>query len=110
MSRPYARQFTKTWYEAVELFAEDFHGAACAETHHRSYVEIWTLDYTDKTSMDAASARKLKERAVTICMSECPVLEKCARYALRHPDLVGVWGGMDDERRKAFRKALEGRP
>ena len=42
------------------------------------------------------------EPARTICRG-CPVQAACANYALADPDLVGVWGGLDEAERRLIR-------
>lgn len=39
---------------------------------------------------------------VSICRS-CPVQVECGTYALNHPELVGIWGGLTDRGRKRLR-------
>ncbi|OYN79980.1 WhiB family transcriptional regulator [Mycolicibacterium sphagni] len=50
-----------------------------------------------------------KARARLICRG-CPVLEKCRDWAMVNP-VVGVWAGMDEAEREAYRprwfKAVE---
>lgn len=47
--------------------------------------------------------------AKSVCRT-CPVLRECAEWALRHGQLVGVWGGMsEDERQVLKRRATRAR-
>ena len=43
------------------------------------------------------------EVAKAIC-GACPVRDDCLGYALDHPGLVGVWGGMDEQQRERARR------
>jgi WhiB family redox-sensing transcriptional regulator len=46
------------------------------------------------------------ERAKRVCGS-CPVRSQCLRYALRHRQEQGIWGGLtEDERRFEQQKTL----
>lgn len=41
--------------------------------------------------------------AKTICAA-CPVITECAAYALQHPSLLGVWGGLTARQRQRRRE------
>ncbi len=43
-------------------------------------------------------------RAKTVCR-RCPVVRQCGEWALAHRDITGVWGGMNDDERRAERSA-----
>ena len=58
---------------------------------------------------DSYSGRYLKGKnntslAKSIC-SECPVVEECLQYALRH-EPFGIWGGKTERERKTIRRRL----
>lgn len=40
-----------------------------------------------------------------LCCYDCPVREACLQYALENGE-IGVWGGKNDEQRKALRRSL----
>lgn len=44
--------------------------------------------------------------AIDVCNS-CPVQRQCLRYAVDHPELVGVWGGTTQRQRNQMRKAAK---
>lgn len=46
-----------------------------------------------------ARARQ-NEAAKRVC-ARCPVRAACCDYAIRHPELVGVWGGTSEDERRA---------
>ncbi len=47
-----------------------------------------------------SASRSTVERAKRVCAS-CPVQSQCLRYALRHRQEQGIWGGLtEDERRQ----------
>ena len=41
-----------------------------------------------------------RERAAKAICSQCPVLERCAEFALTTREQYGVWGGMTPEERE----------
>ena len=44
------------------------------------------------------------EPAKNMCRT-CPVIQRCAEYALNHPTYVyGIWGGLTEEERDVLRK------
>ena len=43
--------------------------------------------------------------ALTIC-ERCPVRLECRLYALQHPELVGIWGGMSGRSRTRQRPEI----
>lgn len=43
-------------------------------------------------------------QAKQLC-NECPVREACLTYALKAPELYGVWGGLAPKERQAMRTA-----
>lgn len=45
-------------------------------------------------------------QAKAIC-ARCPVLEECRTYALAHPGLLGVFGGLSEVEREAMRQGHE---
>jgi WhiB family transcriptional regulator, redox-sensing transcriptional regulator len=45
------------------------------------------------------------ERAKAVCAS-CPVQSQCLRYALRHRQEQGIWGGMTEDERRLLSRRL----
>jgi WhiB family redox-sensing transcriptional regulator len=41
--------------------------------------------------------------AKRLCQS-CPAWEPCLEYAVQHPEERGVWGGTNDDERRAIRR------
>lgn len=66
----------------------DWEGALCAETDPDLF-----FDSHYKRVYDAKK----------ICET-CPLLQKCAEYALAHPEMAeyGVWGGMSEAERRVL--------
>lgn len=46
------------------------------------------------------------EEAKAVC-SRCPVASQCLRWALETHQDAGVWGGLDEEERRAMRRRLQ---
>lgn len=44
--------------------------------------------------------------AVKRICAECPVRQECLDYALKIPNLVGIWGGMSGRERRNYRSQL----
>ena len=62
-------------------------------------------DY-DLDFIDAEASIPGTAAALQIC-GRCSVREACLDYALADPSLVGIWGGMDTQARKARRRSLD---
>ena len=87
------------WYRAM-LPTEKFDGAACAAPG--SNPEWWT---GDSDNADPKVLRANRRKAFEKC-AECSCMTQCALYALRHPELQGVWGGTDETQRREMRKKM----
>lgn len=81
---------------------EPFDGALCAKPG--ADPEMWTGE-EEKNLTRYQGDRSLKRQAINIC-HECPVIQACGSYALRHPELSGIWGGMDEKRRTEIRRSI----
>lgn len=57
--------------------------------------DLW---YPDKG--DGKSYRAARE----ICLTKCPVLEECGKYAADHGERFGIWAGMGERDRQRARK------
>src|SRR5258708_32665512 len=78
----------------VFLSAEWWTLAACRNAEPELFFPI------SATSASGATV----ERAKRVCES-CPVQSQCLRYALRHRQEQGIWGGLtEDERRRMNRR------
>lgn len=42
--------------------------------------------------------------ALDLCRNVCPVREECRDFAMNWPTLRGIWGGLREEERKAWRR------
>lgn len=70
-------------------------GGLCAQVDP----ELW---FPGKGSHAGVAAKRVCNGDAT--REPCPVREKCLRYAVEHPDLVGVWGGTSNHERQAMRQ------
>jgi WhiB family redox-sensing transcriptional regulator len=55
-----------------------------------------------------AAAPLVATEAKAIC-ARCPVIEACLRHAMNRPEWSGVWGGLDEDERRAIRRRLQRR-
>ncbi|MDR2799141.1 MAG: WhiB family transcriptional regulator [Bifidobacteriaceae bacterium] len=44
--------------------------------------------------------------AVSICKTECSVIDRCLRYAIENGESRGIWGGKTERERKELRREL----
>lgn len=44
-----------------------------------------------------------EQEAKAICRA-CPYMARCLEYAVKNPDLLGIWGGTTEAQRKRMRK------
>lgn len=70
--------------------APDWEGASCASTNPDMFFD---------------SHYRAVYLAKKICET-CPLIQKCAEYALEHPEMAefGVWGGMSERERADLRR------
>lgn len=72
-------------------------------------VPLWMADGTcrDVGEPDAwfptAGAHKPENTFAARVCGRCPVRVECRAYALRHPQLIGIWGGTSFSDRNAIR-------
>ena len=52
-----------------------------------------------------AASRDTVQRAKAVC-SSCPVQSQCLRYALRHRQEQGIWGGLTEDERRLLSRRL----
>lgn len=78
-------------------------GAKCAELSVKEADRLFFQINPNTPDQDLRGVRKTEatEAAKSMCR-KCPVLAKCLKYALEHPELTryGVWGGMSEGERK----------
>ena len=48
---------------------------------------------------------KKTEMAMLIC-KKCPVKEQCLDYAIRNREVIGVWGGYSERKRRIMRRNI----
>lgn len=72
--------------------------AACADSDPELFFPVGT----GPAAIEAAAAAK------AIC-ARCPVRELCASFALSTNQEYGIWGGLDEDQRRAIRRAWRNR-
>lgn len=45
-----------------------------------------------------------REKETKAICHDCPYMYKCLEYALKNPDLVGIWGGTTEYERASLRR------
>jgi len=48
------------------------------------------------------SAQSQARRAKKIC-NKCPMINECLSYAVKHPELIGIWGATTPREREIIR-------
>lgn len=72
---------------------------ACAEADPESFFPEELPD--GQISRRAVYPREKEAKAVC---RECPYIYKCLEYALKNPELIGIWGGTTDSERTSLRR------
>jgi WhiB family redox-sensing transcriptional regulator len=86
-------------YGAISTAAPERPRPACADEDPELFFPIG----------DTGPALLQIEEAKAVCR-RCPVLERCASWALETGEAHGVWGGMsEDDRRRIKRRAARNR-
>lgn len=79
----------------------EFGDPPCAE----SFPDAFFPEDAPESSLSKRGAYLYEREAKTICNS-CPYMARCLEYALKNPDLMGIWGGTNERQRKAMRKGI----
>lgn len=58
-------------------------------------------DFYHPANSRGPSRRSREARAIKVCVS-CPVMTRCADYALTNQERYGVWGGLTEDQRAAL--------
>lgn len=89
----------------IEFFPSDYpdfmeHGEPpCAS----SYPDAFFPDEAPEGNTSKRGTYFMEREAKITCM-ECPYKTRCLQYALKNPELQGIWGGTTEYQRKAIRK------
>lgn len=62
-----------------------------------------TAEFFSNEPGDIAVVKKARERHAKKICRECPVINECLLYAIRHKE-SGIWGGMTERERKKLVK------
>jgi WhiB family redox-sensing transcriptional regulator len=79
---------------------KEFGTPPCAE----SYPDAFFTDEPLEGSRVYNRKYSYEQEAKAICKA-CPYMARCLEYAVKHPELVGIWGGTTEAQRKRMRKA-----
>lgn len=52
---------------------------------------------------ESSKARLKREKSAKAVCGRCPIVDACREHALSAPEPHGVWGGLDEEERRAAR-------
>lgn len=66
---------------------------------NESVASLFFAPYKEPANQRSTRVRLAKE----VCAA-CPVIEECAEYAIEAQEEYGVWGGMNEKERNAFRR------
>ncbi len=89
-----------------ELFGKDYpdfneHGAPpCAESFPDAFFSEDPFDLGHNYSR----GRYVYELEVKKICFECPYQRRCLEYALKNPELIGIWGGTTEYQRRRIRR------
>lgn len=72
--------------------------AACA---HRRDIDWFASPEHDRTPGNLNPAERA---AIKVCLTECPVLAECRRYALGAKEIYGIWAGLVPEELRRLHK------
>lgn len=79
---------------------EEFGTPPCAEADPEAF---FSEDRPEGNLMLNRLAYPLEREAKLVC-SECPYKMRCLEYALKNPDIQGIWGGTTEQERRKFRR------
>lgn len=92
----------------VEFFPSDYpdfteHGEPpCAS----SYPDAFFSDDAPDGNTAKRGTYSMEREAKKTCLS-CPYVTQCLAYALKNPELVGIWGGTTEYQRRAIRRGRD---
>ena len=77
--------------------------APCAET----FPDMFFSDEKPFGTMAHRPTYEFENEAKKVC-AECPYRLACLKYAMEHPEILGIWGGLTEKDRKAVRRGTRG--
>lgn len=81
---------------------QEFGEPPCAS----SYPDAFFADDAPESSIVRRGTYSMEREAKTTCFS-CDYRQQCLAYALKHPELIGIWGGTNENQRKQMRKGMK---
>jgi len=78
---------------------EEFGAPPCSETFPDAFFSEEPLE----GMLSNRSFYPMEREAKMTCV-QCPYQARCLAFALRNPDVQGIWGGTNERQRKAMRK------
>lgn len=90
-----------------ELFGNDypdfkeFGDPSCAT----SYPDAFFAE--DLSDLGMLRGRYVYEQEAKQICRECPYMKRCLNYALKHPELLGIWGATTENQRKKIRRGIK---
>lgn len=78
---------------------EEFGNPPCAESFPDAF-------FSEEPLEGALHIRPLytMEREAKMACMQCPYQARCLEYAMKNPDMDGIWGGTNERQRRAMRK------
>ena len=55
---------------------------------------------------DTEEVMSLKTMTAKAVCIDCPIQLSCLTYAVEHPELLGIWGGMTTKERRLLRRRI----
>jgi WhiB family redox-sensing transcriptional regulator len=92
-------------YIVISFFPSDypdfteFGEAPCSS----SFPDAFFSEEPPEGSINKRGTYTMEREAKLVC-AECPYKARCLEYALKNPELTGIWGGTTEYQRKALRK------
>lgn len=83
----------------------EFGDPPCAE----SFPDAFFTEDPLPGSMVLTRKYAYEQEAKAICRA-CPYVARCLDYAVKNPELLGIWGGKTERQRKAIRKSRQTEP
>jgi len=81
---------------------QEFGQPPCATTYPDAF---FPEDAPEGNVTQKRGTYAMEREAKQVC-SDCPYIKACLAYALKHPELMGIWGGTNDNQRRNIRRGF----